>query len=91
MLFNRVLATRIAAVPKNQLMMVKLAVNQAIDSMGLTQTQMFATIFDGIARHSPEGAWFKRLAEEKGFKEAIRKRDGGEPIAEGVSKPFYRF
>ncbi len=85
------LATRIAAVPKNQLMMVKLAVNQAIDSMGLTQTQMFATIFDGIARHSPEGAWFKRLAEEKGFKEAIRKRDGGEPIAEGVSKPFYRF
>jgi len=85
------LATRIAAVPKNQLMMVKLTVNQAIESQGLTQTQMFATLFDGIARHSPEGAWFKRLAEEKGFKEAVRKRDGGEPIAEGVSKPFYRF
>jgi enoyl-CoA hydratase/carnithine racemase len=85
------LATRIAAVPKNQLMMVKLTVNQAIESMGLTQTQMFATLFDGIARHSAEGAWFKRLAEEKGFKEAVRKRDGGEPIAEGVSKPFYRF
>jgi enoyl-CoA hydratase len=85
------LATRIAAVPKNQLMMVKLTVNQAIESQGLTQTQMFATIFDGIARHSPEGVWFKRLAEEKGFKEAVRERDGGAPIAEGVSHPFYRF
>ena len=85
------LATRIAAVPKNQLMMVKLTVNQAVESMGLAQTQMFATLFDGIARHSPEGVWFKRLAEEKGFKEAVRQRDAGEPIAEGVSKPFYRF
>jgi enoyl-CoA hydratase len=85
------LATRIAAVPKNQLMMVKLTINQAIDSMGLAQTQMFATLFDGIARHSPEGVWFKRLAEEKGFKEAVRQRDEGAPIAEGVSKPFYRF
>ncbi|MCE9521016.1 MAG: crotonase/enoyl-CoA hydratase family protein [Alphaproteobacteria bacterium] len=85
------LATRISAVPKNQLMMIKLTINQAIDSMGLAQTQVFATLFDGIARHSPEGVWFKRLAEEKGFKEAVRERDGGEPIAEGVSKPFYRF
>ena len=85
------LATRIAAVPKNQLMMVKLTVNQAIESIGLSQTQMFATLFDGIARHSPEGVWFKRLAEEKGFKEAVRQRDSGEPIAEGVSRSFYRF
>lgn len=28
---------------------------QAIDAMGLQQTQMFATLFDGAARHSPEG------------------------------------
>ena len=85
------LATRISAVPKNQLMMMKLVVNQSVESMGLAQTQMFATLFDGIARHSPEGVWFKQLAEEKGFKEAVRERDSGEPIAEGVSKPFYRF
>jgi enoyl-CoA hydratase len=85
------LATRIAAVPKNQLMMVKLMINQAIESQGLVQTQMFATVFDGIARHSPEGVWFKQLAEEKGFKEAVHQRDGGEPIAQGVSRPFYRF
>ena len=85
------LATRISAVPKNQLMMMKLVVNQSVESMGLAQTQMFATLFDGIARHSPEGVWFKQRAEEKGFKEAVRERDSGEPIAEGVSKPFYRF
>ena len=85
------LATRISAVPKNQLMAMKLVVNQSIESMGLTQTQMFATLFDGIARHSPEGVWFKQRAEEKGFKEAVRERDSGEPIAEGVAKPFYRF
>jgi len=85
------LATRISAVPKNQLMMMKLVVNQSVESMGLAQTQMFASLFDGIARHSPEGVWFKQRAEEKGFKEAVRERDSGEPIAEGVSKPFYRF
>lgn len=85
------LATRISAVPKNQLMAMKLVVNQSIESMGLTQTQMFATLFDGIARHSPEGVWFKQRAEEKGFKEAVRDRDSGAPIAEGVSRPFYRF
>ena len=85
------LATRISAVPKNQLMMMKLVVNQSVESMGISQTQMFATLFDGIARHSPEGVWFKQRAEEKGFKEAVRERDSGEPIAEGVSKPFYRF
>lgn len=85
------LATRVAAVPKNQLMMMKLVVNQSVESMGLAQTQMFATLFDGIARHSPEGVWFKQRAEEKGFKEAVRERDSGDPIAEGVSKPFYRF
>ena len=82
---------RIAAVPKNQLMMMKLVVNQSVESMGLAQTQMFASLFDGIARHSPEGVWFKQRAEEKGFKEAVRERDSGEPIAQGVSKPFYRF
>jgi enoyl-CoA hydratase len=78
-------------VQKNQLMAMKLVINQSVESMGLTQTQMFATLFDGIARHSPEGVWFKQRAEEKGFKEAVRERDSGEPIAEGVAKPFYRF
>ncbi len=83
-----VIARRIAAVPKNQLMMQKMMVNQAYDAMGLANTQRFATLFDGISRHSPEGTWFKRRAEEIGFKQAVRERDGGEPIAPGASRPL---
>ncbi|HSJ27686.1 MAG TPA: crotonase/enoyl-CoA hydratase family protein [Acidimicrobiia bacterium] len=74
------LADRMASVPKNQLMMQKLMINQAIESMGLAQTQMFATLFDGITRHSPEGVWFKQRAEEVGFRQAVRERDSGDPI-----------
>jgi enoyl-CoA hydratase len=82
------IAERIAAVPKNQLMMQKMMVNQAYDAMGLANTQRFATLFDGITRHSPEGVWFKQRAEEAGFKQAVRERDGGAPIAPGVSRPL---
>ena len=76
------LAGRIAGVPKNQLMMMKLAINQAVDAMGLPQTQMFATLFDGITRHSPEGLWFKRYAEAHGFPAAAEWRDSGRPLPE---------
>ena len=71
------LAERIAGVPVNQLMMHKLMINQAVEAMGLRQTQMFATVFDGITRHSPEGLAFKRRAEEMGWKQAVRERDLG--------------
>jgi enoyl-CoA hydratase len=74
------LAARMAGVPKNQLMMQKLMINQAYENMGLATTQMFATLFDGITRHSPEGMWFKSYTEEHGFHEAVRLRDSGEPI-----------
>ena len=76
------LAERIAGVPKNQLMMLKLVINQAIDAMGLEHTQMFATVFDGITRHSPEGLWFKRYAEQFGFPAAVEWRDSGRPLPE---------
>ena len=33
-------------------------INLAYDYMGLHNTQMFATLFDGITRHSPEGLIF---------------------------------
>lgn len=71
------LARRIASVPQNQLMMQKLMLNQALSNMGLANTQMIATIFDGITRHSPEGINFKRRAEEKGWKHAVDERDQG--------------
>lgn len=77
------LAERMAGVPKNQLMMQKLMINQALDNMGLANTQMIATLFDGITRHSPEGRWFKQHAEQHGFHDAVRIRDSGEPIPEG--------
>lgn len=80
------LVDRIKGVPRNQLMMQKLMVNQAYDNMGLQSTQMLATLFDGITRHSPEGIWFKERSEEVGFQEAVRERDSGEPIAEEVSR-----
>lgn len=74
------LANRMAGVPKNQLMMQKLMINQAYENMGLASTQMIATLFDGITRHSPEGMWFKAYSEQHGFHEAVRLRDSGEPI-----------
>lgn len=76
-------AERMAGVPKNQLMMHKLMINQAFDNMGMANTQMIATLFDGITRHSPEGMWFKQRAEEVGFQQAVKERDSGEPIPEG--------
>ena len=74
------LAERMAGVPKNQLMMQKLMINQAYENMGLANTQMIATLFDGITRHTPEGVWFKNYAEAKGFHEAVAWRDSGKPI-----------
>jgi enoyl-CoA hydratase len=79
-------AERMASIPKNQLMMQKLMINQAYENMGLATTQMFATLFDGIARHTPEGVWFKRRCEAVGFQEAVRERDGGAAISRGASE-----
>lgn len=80
------LCDRIKGVPRNQLMMSKLSVNQAYENMGLHNTQMFANFFDGIARHSPEGLWFRERAQDVGFKQAVSERDGGEPIAPDAAK-----
>ncbi len=77
------LAERIAGVPSSHLAMHKMVVNQVMLSMGLEQTQMMATLFDGITRHNPEGLWFRRYAQEAGFKAAIAWRDNGRPIPEG--------
>ncbi len=77
------LAQRIAGVPRSHLAMHKLVVNQVMLSMGLEQTQMMATVFDGITRHNPEGVWFRRYAQEYGFKAAVQWRDSGRPIPEG--------
>ena len=77
------LAKRIAGVPKSHLAMHKMVVNQVMLTMGLEQAQMTATVFDGITRHNPEGLWFRRYAQQEGFKAAVEWRDSGRPIPEG--------
>ena len=81
------LADRIAGVPVNQLVMQKLMINQAFDNMGLAGTQILATLFDGITRHSPEGRWFQELAATEGFHAAVDWRDSGRWIPEGGVSP----
>ena len=56
---------------------------ELMQNMGLEQTQMLATLFDGITRHNPEGLWFRRHAQQAGFRLAIEWRDSGRPIPEG--------
>jgi enoyl-CoA hydratase len=77
------LAERIAGVPRSHLAMHKLVVNQVQLAMGLEQSQQLATVFDGITRHNPEGLWFRRYAQDQGFKAAVQWRDSGRPIPEG--------
>jgi enoyl-CoA hydratase len=69
------LAERIARVPVNQLRMMKLLVNQSMYAQGLHATQVLGTVFDGVARHTPEGYAFQGLAAREGFRAAVRARD----------------
>ncbi len=66
---------RIARVPVNQLIMMKRLVNQTLETQGLHTTQLLGTVFDGIARHTPEGYTFQQRAQEAGFRTAVRERD----------------
>jgi enoyl-CoA hydratase len=69
------MAHKLATIPSNQLAMSKLLVNQAFENMGLRTTQMIGTVFDGIARHTPEGVEWRDMAMREGFREAVRRRD----------------
>ncbi len=68
-----ILLSRIAKIPVNQLVMMKLLVNQS--TPGLLATQILGTVFDGISRHTAEGYAFQHRAREAGFKQAVRERD----------------
>jgi enoyl-CoA hydratase len=69
------LAQRVALLPRNQLHMMKLLVNQAYEQMGLRVTQLIGTLLDGSARHTPEGVRFSRQAMED-VRRAVAERDG---------------
>ena len=70
-----VLLQRIARMPINQLVMMKLMLNQAAYAQGLAQSQLLGTVFDGIARHTAEGYGFASRAAEAGFRTAVKERD----------------
>jgi enoyl-CoA hydratase len=80
------LVQRIAAMPQNQLMMVKLALNSALMAQGVHTSTMVSTVFDGIARHTREGYAFQQRAAAVGFRQAVQERDA-EPYGDaGTSK-----
>lgn len=79
------LLERIAALPVNQLVMMKKLLNTQIQSQGLAATQVLGTVFDGITRHTPEGYAFQERAAEAGFMQAVRERD--EPFGDFGSQP----
>lgn len=70
-----ILLSRIARMPVNQLVMMKLLINQTVAAQGLHATQILGTMFDGVARHTAEGYAFQQRAAEAGFKQAVRERD----------------
>ena len=72
---TEILVERIAAMPVNQLMMVKLALNAALLAQGIQNSAMVSTVFDGISRHTREGYSFQQRAADVGFRQAVRERD----------------
>jgi enoyl-CoA hydratase len=64
-------------VPTNQLFFQKQVINQAMEQMGLLNTQRLAIVFDGMSRHTPEGVAFHKRTSEVGFKQAVKERDSG--------------
>ncbi|MDO8211682.1 crotonase/enoyl-CoA hydratase family protein [Conexibacter sp. CPCC 206217] len=80
------LVERIARMPRNQLAMMKLLINQQTASQGLPATQLIGTLFDGIARHTPEGYAFQQRAAEAGFRTAVAERD--EPFGDAEASTF---
>jgi enoyl-CoA hydratase/carnithine racemase len=80
------LLSRIARVPINQLVMMKLLVNQTVMAAGVGATQILGTVFDGITRHTREGYAFQQRAAEVGFRQAVRERD--EPFGDAGKSTF---
>ncbi|MEW6078264.1 MAG: crotonase/enoyl-CoA hydratase family protein [Thermodesulfobacteriota bacterium] len=81
-----ILLGRIARMPVNQLIMMKLLINQTVTAAGLGPTQILGTVFDGIARHTKEGYDFQKRSAEAGFRQAVRERD--EPFGDYGGSTF---
>ena len=79
------LARRMAQVPTNQLVMLKLLCNQTVENMGFASSRLLGTLFDGVARHTQEGLDFVDRAMDVGFRQAVRERD--DPFGDYGSRP----
>lgn len=85
----RSLAARIAQLPLNQLQMIKWALNDTARTMYAPDTsRLLGSLFDGVARHTEEGAQFVARAQEVGFRQAVRERD--DPFGDYGSRPGRR-
>ena len=65
---------------------MKLLLRSTLDAQGLATTQTLGTVFDGIARHTPEGYAFQARAAEAGFRQAVSERD--EPFGDAGPSTF---
>ena len=79
------LAQRMAKLPTNQLVMLKLLCNQTAENMGLSSARTLGSLFDGIARHTQEGLDFVSRAQQVGIRQAVRERD--DPFGDYGSRP----
>lgn len=70
------LAQRMALVPGSQLEMITRAISAVADHQyDPPASRLLGTIFDGVARHSQDGADFVARSQAVGFREAVRERD----------------
>ena len=81
-----VLVSRIAQMPINQLVMMKVHLNQPLMAQGLPASQAMGVFFDGVARHTKEGYAFQARSAEVGFRQAVRERD--EPFGDPGPSTF---
>jgi enoyl-CoA hydratase len=64
---------------------MKLVVNHAYESMGLSSTQTLGPILDGLMRNTPDALEFIATAESDGVRTAVARRDG--PFADYSQAP----
>ncbi len=83
--YSLAFAKRMAMVPINQLIMLKLLCNQTAENMGLSSSRQLGLLFDGVARHTQEGLDFVTRSQEVGFRQAVRERDN--PFGDYGSRP----
>jgi enoyl-CoA hydratase len=69
------LAAELTAIPSSQLAAMKLVVNHAYETMGLSSTQTLGPILDGLMRNTPDALRFIDAAEREGVRAAVTGRD----------------